>query len=51
VEGTEDIQIKMFYVNKVEFSMLSLFPGLSYIITAQKIEMFRDKPEFDETAW
>ena len=51
MENTEDIQIKMFYINKVEFSMLSLFPGLSYIITAQKIEMFRDKPELEETAW
>lgn len=51
MEGTEDIQIKMFYINKVEFSMLSLFPSLSYIITAQKIEMFRDKPELEPTAW
>ena len=51
MEGTEDIQIKMFYINKVEFSMLSLFPSLSYIITAQKIEMFRDKPELETTAW
>ena len=51
MEGTEDIQIKMFYVNKVEFNTLSLFPSLSYIVTAQKIEMFRDKPEFDQTAW
>ena len=51
MEGTEDIQIKMFYINKIEFSMLSLFPGLSYIITAQKIEMFRDNPEFEPTAW
>ena len=51
MEGTEDIQIMMFYVNRVEFSMLSLFPSLSYIITAQKIEMFREKPEFDPIAW
>ena len=51
MENTEDIQIMMFYINKVEFSMLSLFPSLSYIITAQKIEMFREKSEFDEAAW
>jgi len=51
MEGTEDIQIMMFYINRVEFSMLSLFPALSYIITAQKIEMFREEPEFDPTAW
>ena len=51
MEGTEDIQIKMFYINKVEFSMLSLFPSLSYLITAQKVEMFRDKPELEATAW
>ncbi len=51
MENTEDIQIKMFYINKVEFSMLSLFPSLSYIITAQKVEMFREKPELEATAW
>ncbi len=51
MENTEDIQIMMFYINRVEFSMLSLFPSLSYIITAQKVEMFRDKPELEETAW
>ncbi len=51
MERTEDIQIKMFYINRVEFSMLSLFPSLSYIITAQKVEMFREKPELDESAW
>ncbi len=51
MEDTEDLQIDMLYINRVEFCMLSQFPSLSYIITAQKIEMFRDKPELDETAW
>ncbi len=51
MENTEDIQVMMFYINKVEFCMLSLFPSLSYIITAQKVEMFRDKPELEPTAW
>jgi len=51
MEDTEEIQIMMFYIDKVEFSMLSVFPSLSYLKTAQKVEMLRDERDLDETAW
>lgn len=51
MSDTEDIQIMMFYVDRVEYSMLSVFPGLSYIKSAQKVEMLRDDAELDRGKW
>lgn len=48
---TEDIQIMMFYIDRVEYSMLSVFPSLSYIKSAQKVEMLRDDAELDRGKW